>query len=246
MNSRPVPTGGETQVEAEPTGTDRPVELRRDGRPRRTTGPPICYGQAVCHQVEPEKKDEEQCRYSEEIRNTQENRERYEILRARVEDIEKLLEGGSVSLDKEGELQYRALRDSMEELEATLTTNSQNTGTGEREQMENFQLSEEVKSSPAARERYELLRSRLEDIDELLKEGSIVLDEEGELQYRTLKDSMEELERAMTAEIQTTRTSEKGRMSWNEGAKIAEAGEISEREIFRPGTIWTGDYWRHS
>ncbi|XP_067930864.1 uncharacterized protein [Watersipora subatra] len=111
--------------------------------------------------------------------------------------------------------------------------------------MENFQLSEEVKSSPAARERYELLRSRLEDIDELLKEGSIVLDEEGELQYRTLKDSMEELERAMTTEIQTTRTSEKGQTIWNKGAKIAEAGEISERERFsgqgRSGPMTIGD-----
>ena len=124
-DSRPVPARGETRVEPKLSRTERPVEMRKNGTPSRTTGPPIRYGQAVCHRVDPESGNLDNPLPSEEAGGDIAARERYQILRTRVGEIERLLEGGSISLDKEGKTQYQTLKESMAELEKVLTAKDQ-------------------------------------------------------------------------------------------------------------------------
>ena len=92
--------------------------------------------------------------------------------------------------------------------------------------------SEKAEGYVTAREKYETVRTMVGELEKLFKEGNLSLDKEVRTQYRTLKESMAELEKVLTPKDQPAKTVKEQREVLGEGAKIEEAVETSEERKF--------------
>lgn len=88
-------------------------------------GPPIRYGQAICHQVDPEVETPARPQESEAIENHSELTEKYQSAKAMVRELEKLLKREDLYANQELMVQYQTLKESITELEGTLAFKNQ-------------------------------------------------------------------------------------------------------------------------